>query len=268
MAPQSQPSCSAGTEPVLSYSIKIVPKKKAEYVIQKLHSVTKRFHSIKELKQAIDEACQEKVSLENFGYIEPGRGAKGKQRWLASTEDLEDMYRVHRGKVEILLWCNASDQASRKRAHSPDVEEESEGRKHAKSSRYDKFTDKMTEVEAIETELRELHADGMYSEHQLRSWAHLIQMKKHSSYDNPPDKPFWKTTKKNKSVTSGSTSTSLILGCNEGSSSRDSPGKRINMRGKCMEQLLQLHKLFENGVVTTEQYEEMKSDIMGEVKKL
>ena len=35
-----------------------------------------------------------------------------------------------------------------------------------------------------------------------------------------------------------------------------------------MEQLLQLHKLFENGVVTTEQYEEMKSDIMGEVKKL
>ena len=93
-------------------------------------------------------------------------------------------------------------------------------------------------------------------------------MKKHSSYDNPPDKPFWKTTKKSKSATSGSTSASLILGCNEGSSSRDSPGKRINMRGKCMEQLLQLHKLFENGVVTMEQYEEMKSDIMGEVKKL
>ena len=144
MTPQSQPSCSAGTEPILSYSIKIVPKKKAEYVIQKLHSVTKPFHSIEELKQAIDEAYQEKVSLENFGYIEPGRGAKGKQRWLASTEDLEDMYRVHRGKVEILLWCNASDQAARKRAHSPDVEDESEGQKHAKSSRYDKFTDKMT----------------------------------------------------------------------------------------------------------------------------
>ena len=86
--------------------------------IQKLHSITKRFYSIKELKQAIDDACQEKVSVENFGYIEPGRGAKGKKRWLASTEDLEDMYRVHRGKVELLLWCNASDQASRRRAHS------------------------------------------------------------------------------------------------------------------------------------------------------
>ena len=81
-------------EPILSYSIKIVPKKKVEYVIQKLRNITKTFHCIKELKQAIDEACQEKVLLENFGYIEPGRGAKGKQHSLASTEDLEDMYRV------------------------------------------------------------------------------------------------------------------------------------------------------------------------------
>ena len=80
--------------------------------------------------------------MENFGYIEPGRGAKGKQRWLASAEDLEDMYCVHHGKEEILLWCNASDQASRKQTHFPDAEEESEGRKQAKSSRYDKFTDK------------------------------------------------------------------------------------------------------------------------------
>ena len=40
----------------------------------------------------------------------------------------------------------------------------------------------MTEVEAIEAELREKHADGIYSEHQLQSWAHWIQMKKHSSY--------------------------------------------------------------------------------------
>ena len=271
MAPRGQPSRSAVTvaqKPILSYSIKIVPKKKAEYVIKKLHNITKKFHSIEELKQAINESYREKVSLENFGYIEPGRGAKGKQRWLASAEDLEDMYRVHHGKEEILLWCNASDQASRKRAHSPDAEEESEGRKQAKSSRYEKFTDKMTEVEAIEAELRDRHADGIYSEFQLRSWAHLIQMKKHSSYDNPPDKPFWKTTQTSNSVTSGSTSASLILGCNEGSSSRDSPGKRINMRGKCMEQLMQLHKLFENGVVTMEQYEEMKSAIMGEVKKL
>ena len=37
----------------------------------------------------------------------------------------------------------------------------------------------MTEVEAIEEELREKHVDGPYIEQQLKSWAHLIQMKKH-----------------------------------------------------------------------------------------
>ena len=63
------------------------------------------------------------------------------------------------------------------------------------------------------------------------------------------------------------TSTSLILG-NEGSLSKDSPGKHIDMRGKCMEQLMQLQKLFENGEINQEQYEETKLDIMQGVKKL
>ena len=178
------------------------------------------------------------------------------------------MYRVYHGKKEILLWCNAHDQAPKKRTRSPGMEEEDEGQKRAKSSRYDRFTDKMTEVEEIEAELREKHSNGTYSEYQLRSWAHLIQMKKHCSYDKPPDKPFWKTTQQRKSIASGSTTASLIVGGPEGSLSKDSPGKRINMRGKCMEQLMQLHKLFENNVITEEQYEEMKSDIMGEVKRL
>ena len=251
---------------MLSYSIKIVPKKKAEYVIQKLYSITKKFDSIEELKQAVDEACQEKISLESFGYIEPGHGARGKQRWLTCTDDLNDLYSVYDGKKEILLWCYTSDQAPKKRAHSPDVDGDDDARKRTKSTRYDKFMDKMTEVEAIEADLREKHADGPYTEPQLRSWAHLIQMKKHNSYDTPPNKGFWKTAQQSKS---SSGSTSLTIVGNEGSrNTTDSPGKRINMRGKCLEQLTQLHQLFESGGINTEQYDEMKAAIMGEVKKL
>ena len=263
----NQSSSVSSKQLVYSYSIKIVPKRKAEYVIQRLHGISKKFDTIDELKAAVGEVCQGQVSLESFGYIEPGHGAKGKQRWLACNEDLEDLYRVYHGKKEILLWCNACDQPTKKRTRSLEPEQEGESQRPAKSSRYDRFTDKMTEVEAIEAELRQKHAQSMYSEHQLRSWAHLIQMKKHTSYDKPPDKPFWRTTQQ-KSVPSGNTTASVTIGDLEGSSKRDSPGKRINMRGKCMEQLMQLHKLFESNMVTQEQYEEMKSDIMGEVKKL
>lgn len=30
--------------------------------------------------------------------IEPGHGSKGKQRWLASTDDLKDMFGAHQDK--------------------------------------------------------------------------------------------------------------------------------------------------------------------------
>ena len=159
------PQTSAAREPSVLYSIKITLRKKAEYAIQKLHGVTKKFDSIDELKEAVGEACQQKVSLESFGYIEPGHGARGKQRWLTSADDLEDMYSTHKGKKEILLWCYTSDQNPKKRARSPD-EDEDEAKRHSKSSRYDRFMDKMTEVEAIE-ELREKHIDGPYTEQQL-----------------------------------------------------------------------------------------------------
>ena len=43
-------------------------------------------------------------SLKHLGYIEPGHGLRGKQRWISSDEDLRDMYRMHSTK-EILLWC-------------------------------------------------------------------------------------------------------------------------------------------------------------------
>ena len=81
-----------------------------------------------------------------------------KQRWLITDADVAEMYKIHEGKKEILLWCHKnalSHGASlRKRAHSPG----SDSREiPAKSSRYSNHLEKMTEVETIEEKLRELH---------------------------------------------------------------------------------------------------------------
>ncbi len=234
----------------LVYSIKIIPKKKADYSVIKLHGVTRKFQSIDDLKKAVVDGCKEKVSLESFGFIEPGHGAKGKQRWLSSNDDLKDMYSSHEGKKEILLWCYI-DQGQKRRAQSP-----GDAAEVHKRSRYDKHLDKMTEVEEVEEKLREKHPDGPYSEEQLRSWAHLIQMKKHSSYDVPPNKPFWKVTRSKQKLLS-STDTEITV----------SPSKRVNLRGQCVQQLLQLHELLEKGGISKEQYDEMRGTIMDEVKK-
>ena len=52
----------------------------------------------------------------------------------------------------------------------------------------------MTEVEVILEELETQHeASGRFTAEQLRVWAHLhvLQMKKHYSYDHPTNKPFF-----------------------------------------------------------------------------
>lgn len=65
-------------------------------------------HGFTSLKEEIMSKCDGKASVDGgFGYIEPGHGVKGKQRWLMNNEDVADMYTVHEGKKEILLWCYA-----------------------------------------------------------------------------------------------------------------------------------------------------------------
>lgn len=158
------------------------------------------------------------------------------------------MYSVLKRKpYEVTLWCFAAIASGRgvKRS-SADAEGNEKPTKTLRKS-YDKHIDKMAQVEEIEDKLRENHC-GIYSPEQIHSWAHLYIMKKHDSLETLPDKSFWKgTSSKNKSGAS--------------------PSKRIALRGQCVDQLLKWHKLLKNGAITKEQYDELQSTIMEDVKK-
>ena len=96
-------------------------------------------------------------------------------------------------------------------------------------------------------------------------WAHLIQMNKHTSYEEPPNKKFWKTSDSAGSSQGTSGSKSSNLGSSR--SVLDSPGKRVSLRGQCIDQLHRLQQLYSDGGITEDQYMEMKESIMKEVKK-
>ena len=83
----------------------------------------------------------------------------------------------------------------------------------------------MDEVEEIVEKLSGKH--DSYTPEQLRAWAHMIHLKKHASYDAPPNKPFFRSKK----GTSDSSSSVCV----------QSPGKRINMRSQCIDQLDKWH---------------------------
>ena len=40
----------------------------------------------------------------NLGFVIPGRGVKGKQQSIILDEDVEEMYRQHGGRKEIVFW--------------------------------------------------------------------------------------------------------------------------------------------------------------------
>ena len=229
----------------------INPKKKSEFEVQSLKAKQK-FFSLEDLKEQVILDCKEKVPnpLTDIGYIVPGHGLTGKKKWLTSDHDLGDMYEASKGTRDVTIWCNGPAPYSEPVRGRKQQAVGTEGASAPKASRYDTHVDKMAEVTAIEDKLQEKHS-GMYTDQQLRSWAHLIQMKKHSSYDEPPDKPFFCPIHK-----STSTPASAV-----------SPGKRINMRGQCVDQLLKSHQLFEKGVISKEQYEEFQASILNDVKK-
>ena len=121
-----------------------------------------------------------------------------------------------------------------------------------KASRYEQHVDKIMQVKQIEEQLREKYS-GQFTPEQIRAWAHYNQSGKYDSLDVPPNLPFWRRAadkvKDKETVTL-------------------SPGKRVTMRGQCVDQLSKWHDLLEKGAITDDQYTELKFTILEDVKKL
>ena len=119
----------------------------------------------------------------------------------------------------------------------------------ATNSKYNMQVQKMNELEEIVEELSKQHGDEFTVE-QIWAWAHLLQMKKHDSYDSPPQKPFFKRNSASKFIADGI-----------------SPGKRLQYRSQCIDQLDKWHSLMERGAITQDQYSESQKTILSDIQK-
>ena len=169
------------------------------------------------------------------------------------------MYSVDEGKPEILLWCYETVEATPQSAKSSALS--GPPTKVARTTNHSKHQDRLDEVDFIYEDLQKKHDKSVYSSEQLRAWAHLIHLKKHASYDDPPKKPFFKTTKEKLK------SPSEPAGIKVESTASISPGKRLGLRSQCIDQLSQWHSLLEKGAITKQQYESMQTSIMDDMKK-
>ena len=196
-----------------------------------------------------------------FGYIGSGHGSLGKQNWITADEDVHDMYEEYNSKhrKDIMLWFYTGDtthkSTEQKRSRSP--------LGNGKKPKHSNYQAKLDKVELILESLKKKHA-GAYSEERLRAWAHLTEMEKHSSYDEPPNTPFFagKGLKAARSSSASSSSNRML------SNTGVSPSKRLIMRSQCIEQLDRWHTLLEKGCITQADYDEMHAKIMADTKNI
>ena len=104
---------------------------------------------------------------------------------------------------------------------------------------------KSSEVDQLYEQLREKHKENrMCGEEQLRMWAYLINMGKHASLDEPPDKSFWRGRKRPITEAENQVTTKI---CRMVSSS--SPSTKVSMRTQLIDQLEKWKKFHTDGII-------------------
>ena len=230
--------------------------RKKQYKVEKLSAKTP-FDSLNSMKTALKQV-DDHVG-DSIGYIEPGHGLKGKQKWLLDDDDVSEMYAIHKNKREVMLYAFVDSQ----------VQDDSDGTvqsqrpkqsEAASTTRKDVYTKTITQVETIMSKLKEKHG-SQYDAERYACWAHTIHSGKHSSYEEPPDFPYFRRKKKSSPESQ----------CEDGpstSSGSKSPTKRLCLRSTCIDQLSKWHDLLQSGAISQVQYDEMKDTIMKDMKTL
>ena len=110
-------------------------------------------------------------------------------------------------------------------------------------------------------ELQEKH--GSYSPRRLRAWANMINMKTWTSLDEPPNKPFFTPGRKRSNA---ECSTSVETPATKKPPSIASPGRTVRVRTELIDQLDKFHKLKESGALSSTEYDELRSNILSDIK--
>ena len=210
------------------------------------------------------------------GYFEKRTG----KRWIENDKDLDAMYRSFNENDEITIWCEGKpgDDGVKKtgKKRKSDESECVEDRGNTGSS---KRAARETEINRITQELRDMHGLDKWTLPQYRLWARMKVSGQHESLDHPPQIPLFvgavKTpTKRGDNLTEALTSAATaVVGLVKGSPSTPthsspstptpttalSPGKRAQVSGQYLEQLVKLKNLHELGILSLEEFNEQRS---------
>lgn len=181
-----------------------------------------------------------------------------KKIWLNTDTDLRGMYETLQGKKCIQLWAYTHVSTKPHIATKPQNKSSSAG-----SSSSCAGGQKSSEVDHIYEQLKEKHKENnMYDEERLRMWAYLINMGKHASLDEPPDKPFWRGRKR----PAAEVERQGTANCKVRVVSTSSPSTKVSMRTQLIDQLEKWNRLHKDGIIDDAEYKELRESILLDIK--
>ncbi len=276
---------SSGTEayaakesiPEYTYKVKIInPNKKSDVIVRHFNRFTSKFESVTEARIKLIEEFREQVpNTVDFavGYFDGSQQAK---TWLVTSDDLQTMYKKYPKGGNVSLWCDGRSAEKCDSAHAQkrkrDVDSSSSG-----TSRQEKEE----EVESAYKELLEKHG-SKYDTPRLRLWSRMITAGLHGDYDNPPNIPAFSgsTPKRPRRDSLSDAISGAAVAFAEAVKGKDkekpatalpsgvSPGKSVELRMKNFEQLRYLQQLYDDGILTEDEYREQKRNIISSLRRL
>ena len=245
----------------------------SKFIIREMHDFHGRFEDLDHLKTTVCSIFKADIpvpcEIGSIGYFE-GR----QKRWLCDDRDCEVMYQKFKGTSQISLWCE--------RVAAKETQELS-GTKRPATTKRDRHEE---EVNDIFEDLRKKHKD--METPKLRLWARMISNGLHESTDEPPNVPMitGKAAKQPKRdsmhdtvVDAAKAVAEVLTGLrqkddhskvptSQASTTGVSPLRLADIRMKHYEQLRYLHTLFDDGILTEQEFLEQKGTILDTLRCL
>lgn len=233
--------------------------------------------SLHKLKEIIYNQCGPEV-VPPTEKMEVGYFCQSKKMWINNRLDLQDALTLISRGDRITLWCVGVTESSRKRGgSSSDEEQEPESKKSKKLSKAEELK---SLTEDYLRQLKEKHV-GKFTHFQLKVWAEMLAVGTHDTLDEPPAASMFRSGSKprtsrsdNDSVISGMMSMvntlceSVVTNQNTEKKTLLSPVKKAELRTTYMRQLAELKKLTEADILTKEEYEEQRSNLVENMRHL
>ena len=243
------------------------------------------------LRKEIFAQCGESV-VPKPEKMEVGYFYQSKKLWLNNRLDMNDVWELIAKGDKVTFWCVGTseepEELSKKRACHDRSALESESQKKVKKT--SKQDDKKAQADDYVTQLQEKHGDK-YTRFQYKLWAEMLATGVHTEVETPPvASMFSRENKRAKNVTTDSSAlTEAVAGMvsvvstltqalsptlQPGTAEKSrlpsalSPIKKAELRSVYLKQMAELRQLYDNEVLTDQEYEEQRLEVIQSMRLL